>query len=198
MKRFFRLISPVAAVAIISLLAITKFSAADSKLGPPVTGDRNGLPVLAMVPDFELTDATGRKMRRDDLRGRPWIAAFIFTRCAGQCPVMTSRMKRLERLTEARLVFFSVDPADSPAVLSRYAKANSADWLFLTGRRGQVRRLSIEGFHLPADAGGAGRSVVHSDKLVLVDGNGRIRGYFDGTAEASLDALVRATRGLTQ
>ncbi|MBI3548871.1 MAG: SCO family protein [Elusimicrobia bacterium] len=162
---------------------------------PPAPPPAQALEVLGTVPSFTLTDGSGRSVRSDELLGAPWVGAFIFTRCAGQCPVMTTRMKSVRRkLPGIRLVSFSVDPADSPAALAKYSKENGADWLFLTGRPGQVKRLSVEGFRLSA-AEREGE-LIHSDKLALIDKAGRIRGYFDGMDVAAVDALEKAVATL--
>jgi len=161
-------------------------------------------PALGQVPDFTLVNRDGRTVRRADLAGRPWIADFIFTRCPASCPMMTARMARLDRELprdiELRLVSFSVDPQhDTPAVLQRYAASfkASARWLFLTGDGAQIYRLSREGFKLGVDAappaGGAGTAepILHSTRFVLVDGAGRIRGYYDAFDAESMKGLVR-------
>jgi protein SCO1/2 len=95
-----------------------------------------------------------------------------------------------------RLVSITVDPEhDSPAVLAEYAGRYGADparWLFLTGERPAIERLARESFHLAAgegDAAGGGEPFLHSTRLVLVDGEGRIRGTYDGTDAARVRAL---------
>lgn len=147
------------------------------------------------VPDFELTDASGKAVRRADIRG-PWVASFIFTRCGGQCPMMTAVMKGLaSRLPGISMVSFSVDPADTPERLRTYAAAYGARWTFLGGPT--ARELSVKGFRLPAADGGTGSEpIIHSDRLVLVDPEGRIRGYFDPFEPAEVDRLVEKARSL--
>lgn len=160
------------------------------------------LPVLGKVPEFTLTNRDGRVVRRADLDGRPWVADFIFTRCPASCPMMTSRLKRLDRSLPSdlplHLVSISVDPAyDTPAVLQKYAESFQAPsrWLFLTGAREDVRRLCVEGFKLGLDmspAGSAGpEPILHSTRFVLVDGRGDIRGYYEAFDEESTAKLKR-------
>ena len=167
-------------------------------------------PVLGTVPDFTLTNRDGRTIRQADLAGSPWVADFIFTRCAGSCPMMSLRMARLGRELPAelpaglpvRLVSFSVDPdSDTPAVLERYAESFKAParWLFLTGPRDAMHRLSKEGFKLAVDAGGSGEEpILHSTRFVLVDGQGRIRGYYEAFDEPSMKRLRRDLVGLVR
>jgi protein SCO1/2/putative membrane protein len=136
------------------------------------------------VPDFNLTERSGRPLARRDLMGRVWIGEFIFTRCAGSCPVMISRMMTLyKKAPEAVYVSFTVDPDyDTPAVLAAYAKNNSLppEWLFVTGKYEQIQDLARNGFKLSMDINGpASEPIIHSPRLVLVDRYGRIRGAFD-------------------
>jgi protein SCO1/2 len=157
---------------------------------------------MGALPAFRLTERSGRPLSLTDLRGRPWVADFIFTQCAGACPAMTARMARLRRdlSPSVTLVSFTVDPAhDTPEVLARYAAAFHADesWHFLTGPQKDLYDLSVGGFKLAAmevpaaeqTAGGDG-PFLHSSKFVLVDAEGVIRGYYDSTDEQAMRALV--------
>jgi protein SCO1 len=159
-------------------------------------------PVLGQVPEFTLVNRDGRTLRRADLAGSPWIADFVFTRCPASCPMMTARMARFDRElprdSAARLVSFSVDPEhDTPEVLQRYAESFKAParWLFLTGDSEQIYRLSQEGFKLGVDATPKGietaEPILHSTRFVLVDGAGRIRGYYDAFDKEAMQALTR-------
>lgn len=162
-------------------------------------------PVLGEAPDFALTNRDGRTVHRADLAGEPWLADFVFTRCAASCPMMTLRMARLSRDLPAdlplRLVSFTVDPDyDTPEVLERYAKSFKApeSWLFLTGGREEMHRLSKEGFKLAVDASGGSEEepILHSTRFVLVDGEGKIRGYYEAFDEESMKKLRRDLEGL--
>jgi protein SCO1/2 len=183
----------IALVAVVAATAIDRLSRPE----PP--------PVFDPVPAFSLTNRDGRAVRLQDLKGKPWIADFVFTRCPASCPLMTARMAKLERELpdglDVRLVSFSVDPEhDTPEVLQRYAQSYKAPsrWLFLTGGKDEMYRLSRQGFKLgidipspPAPGAPAPEPILHSTRFVLVDGQGRIRGYYDGFDEESMKRLVR-------
>jgi cytochrome oxidase Cu insertion factor (SCO1/SenC/PrrC family) len=144
------------------------------------------------VGEFALTERHGDTVRDSDLRGKVWIASFVFTRCTGPCPQVSATLARLQsELTDedVRFVTFTVDPKhDGPKELAEYAEHFQADpkrWLFLTGKQEDIYRLLREGFHVPVeenegDARKPGNEVMHSPKLVVVDRRGHIRGYFDG------------------
>jgi protein SCO1 len=170
------------------------------------------LPVLGEVPDFSLTEKNGTTLRVDDLLGKVWIANFIFTRCSGICPIMTNKMQMLQETfkdnSEIRFVSFSVDPEfDKPEVLARYAtryKADPAKWFFLTGDKTVIHTLAVKHFHLGVDEQGQqpthdpNANLMHSSKLVLIDKEGKIRGYYDTQEGASLDQITRDTKRLTE
>jgi cytochrome oxidase Cu insertion factor (SCO1/SenC/PrrC family) len=114
------------------------------------------LPRLWEVPDFALIERSGQTVTRADLLGKVWIAGFIFTRCAEECPLVSNHMAQLQDVfaaePDARLVSITVDPAyDTPEVLTRYAQSFAAQpqrWLFLTGDKATIYRLVREGFRL--------------------------------------------------
>jgi cytochrome oxidase Cu insertion factor (SCO1/SenC/PrrC family) len=149
------------------------------------------------VPDFSLTDQNGKTLTRADLAGRVWIADFIFTNCAGTCPMITGTMHRLQGALpdEVHFVSFSVDPErDTPEVLAEYAKKSNADkvrWHFLTGDKSKIYDLTIKGFKLALeDSGGTDvEPITHSTRLVLIDKQGRIRGYYGGTDDDDMKKL---------
>jgi protein SCO1/2 len=166
------------------------------------------LPVLGEVPDFALVDASGAAVTRASLAGKPWIAGLVFTRCKIECPLLVERMDAVgsELPDDVWRVAVSVDPThDNPARLREYAAEHDArepSWLFLTGDEAQVQRLALEGFKLgvdtrpPGDPRAAGEPITHSTRVVLVDGAGRIRGYYDAFDEASTADLIRHARAL--
>jgi protein SCO1 len=149
------------------------------------------------VPEFSLTERSGKTVTRQDLAGRVWIADFIFTNCGGTCPLMSEEMRKLQDALppETRLVSFTVDPArDTAEVLARYAQKFGADedrWWFLTGDKQTLYDLSIKGFKLALDETGGTPTepITHSTRFVLVDRSGMIRGYYGGTEDEELKRL---------
>ncbi len=159
-------------------------------------------PVLGTLPGFQLTDQEGRPFGSGDLAGRVWVASFIFTRCETVCPRITAQMARIQARTrnlepELHLVSFSVDPEhDTPARLAEYARAHRASprmWTFLTGSADAVRDTVEKGLRVsmgrePGDPSPA--AISHGTHLVLIDGAGRIRGYYDPEAADVVDRVV--------
>lgn len=143
------------------------------------------LPVLYELPDFQLTDSTGAPFDRERMRGKVWVADFIFTTCTGPCPILSTRMaglfKHFRNNPKVGFVSFSVDPEnDTPEVLTAYAERYGADtsqWHFLTGPKEAIDELAVKGFKV----GSGDTPSMHDLHFILVDGLGRIRGYYTGT-----------------
>ena len=99
-----------------------------------------------------------------------------------------------------RMVSISVDPErDTPERLTWYAEQTLADpdiWIFLTGEMDVIRSLAVEGLKLVVEKEEGTARILHSDRFVLVDDTGRIRGYYDGTDPDAVDEMIRAARGL--
>lgn len=163
-------------------------------------GASGGLPVLYDVPPFALTDSDGQPLGLDQLRGKVWVVDFIFTTCAGPCPVLTGQMSTLHRQfrddDRVRMVSITVDPEnDTPPVLKAYAStvgAGTARWHFLTGPGDAIQTLAREGLKL----GSGNTPLLHDTHFVLVDDRGRVRAYYDGTDFADVERLATDLRAL--
>ncbi len=161
------------------------------------------LPDDGPLPAFSLTDHHGRRFNRDSIQGFVWVFDFIFTRCSGQCPIMTQCMaglsKQFKELASVRFASISVDPSyDDPKRLSEYAaqmNAKDNQWLFLTGSEESVFALSRDGFHLGVGKeGSVEEPITHSVRLALVDQQGHIRGYYDATNASAMRRLNQDIR----
>lgn len=192
----------VLAAALIGVIVAGVLGLREPSPGPPAPA---APPILGEVPAFELVADDGAAVTLDDLHGTPWVANLIFTRCRLSCPLLTERMeglaRRLPERVEARLVSVSVDPAhDTPEVLAAYAaeyRVAGREWLFLTGEVDAVLALARDGFRLgvdldpPAEQASPEEPILHSTRMVLVDAEGRIRGYYDAFEPGQLDRLSR-------
>ncbi|MFN3135349.1 MAG: SCO family protein [Candidatus Kryptonium sp.] len=158
------------------------------------------LPIYGEIPEFSLIEHHGQEINLEKLKGSIFVADFFFTSCAGICPRMTEQMTRVQEAFKneqrVKLVSFTVDPErDSVWVLSMYAKgwgAIDGKWFFVTGEKKKIYELARRGFKLPVEEGDSGPGdFIHSDKFVLVDGKGRIRGYYSGTDPEDVDKLIK-------
>jgi len=163
---------------------------------------RSDLPKLFPVPNASLVSEVGKPVQLDANKGYVTVYDFIFTNCAGSCPMMTRTMqlvtKKVDRKLPVRFVSISVDPArDTPAVLKEYARRvrkNDARWTFLTGDPQTVTRLSVDGFKLAAGTD----TLLHSAKFAIADKNGTIREYYSGIEDDAVDHVVDSVRDLAK
>lgn len=167
-------------------------------------------PVLGQVSAPTFTDQNGTSFSLTQLDGRIWVADSIFTRCGGQCPVMSYNMMELQdwlvqnEQGGVKLVSLTVDPEnDTPAILTEYAgkfKADLRRWHFLTGDRNTLYNYIMNDFKLGAEENQGvpdAEMFIHSDKFVLIDRDRNIRGYFSGTDEADMEKLRTAIIALS-
>jgi protein SCO1 len=160
------------------------------------------LEVLGVVPQFELISQDGQPFHSQTLAGKIWVADFIYTTCPGPCPRMTSQMRQVQdavsKIPDVRLVSFTVDPAqDTPPVLAAYAKlhgASSAMWYFLTGPVPALQTLDRDAFKL----GNIDGTMQHSTRFVLVDREGRIRGYYDTSESSAIPRVIADINALAR
>ena len=166
------------------------------------------LPELGKVGPFALTDQAGERVDNATLAGKPWVAAFMVTRCPTVCPRITAEMKKLQAAAKQKgvslhWVSFSVDPEhDTPEVLRGYAASNAIDtsnWSLLTGDLAAIKKTSVDSFKLAldgtADPNKDHLGILHGSHLVLVDAAGTIRGYYaTNDPEALKKLLVDAAR----
>jgi len=158
--------------------------------------DRPELPELGRVPPFMLTAESGDTIDQSLFQDKISVVDFVFTSCAGICPMMSGMMAYMqEEFREQptiQLVSFSVDPeTDTPEILREYGERYGAlpgRWTFLTGSRPLIYDITRNGFHLGLDTEGE-NAIIHSQKFVLVDSRGSIRGYYDSDSTDAMDAL---------
>ncbi|MEK7710480.1 MAG: SCO family protein [Planctomycetota bacterium] len=157
------------------------------------------LPVGPEIPDFKLTERSGRTVTRADLLGKVWIADFIFTRCSGPCPELSARMQRMQisfkDKPDVKLVSFTLDPKnDTPAALQDYAKRFYAEpdrwWFLTTSDEGEMRTLVQKGFFQTVIPASGTSEMIHSEYFVLIDRGGRIRAAYSGLDADTKPRLV--------
>ncbi|MBI4369908.1 MAG: SCO family protein [Elusimicrobia bacterium] len=164
--------------------------------------------IYGSISDADLTLSAShenRPMKLSELKGAPWIASFLYTTCAGPCPMLAAQLARLQWSLpdDVKLVSFTVDPEkDTPARLSAYARRFQADperWFFLSGPTPALNALFRDSFKIALaenPKGPPGTQLIHSTKLVLVDSQGSVRGYYDSDQAGSLASLRQDAKKL--
>jgi len=152
------------------------------------------------ILDFELLNHLGDTVSLSDVEGQILVVDFFFTRCATICPLMTKNLQRVhDRLSPedpVQILSHSVTPvADSVPVLHAYADKHGADarlWWFLTGPKDHIYELARKSYFACLDEGDGGfQDFVHTENVVLVDDQGRLRGFYDGTDDKAMSRLFR-------
>lgn len=168
------------------------------------------LPVLGKeghrVAAFELQDHHGNTTTLSDWKGKIVVADFFFTHCPVVCPKMTRNLRTVQQAypndTSLLLCSFSVDPErDSVGRLMNYARQAGigGNWKLITGDKRMIYSLARSSFLLVATEGDGGPDdFIHSEKLVLVDPDKRIRGFYKGTDEAEARRLISDIKKLRQ
>lgn len=152
------------------------------------------------VCDFRLTDSREKPLSLADLHGKIWVVELMFATCQDICLQLSKHMAELDALlppeAPVRLVSVSVNPqVDTPEVLREYALRWKASdrWSFLTGDLAEIRRFAMEGLRLSP---GTDQVLTHSDKFVLIDGEGVVRGYFNGLDKETPGRIAAEIRKL--
>jgi protein SCO1 len=147
------------------------------------------------LPDFNLVDQNNQPVSLKSFDNKIFVAGFFYTQCPSICDQVNSNLDSLVKgYAHNKMLHFvsiTVDPMhDSPAVLKAYAgkQASSAKWQFLTGDTTTIYNLAAKGFLVNAAHAGNNQFVV-DDKLVLIDADKRIRGYYSGTSITDMNRL---------
>jgi len=177
------------------------------KLGPKYV--EAGDTVYHTIPDFELISQTGDVVRSSDFSNKIYVANFFFTSCPNPefCPKLASNMNKLQRkfinVPPVKLISFTVDPErDSVPVIAKYADgyfARPDKWFFLTGDREMIYHIAQKGYLVSTIYGGDDPvSFIHTDKMVLIDKEKRIRGYYNGRDDEDINNLIIDAKILLQ
>lgn len=153
------------------------------------------------VLSFNYTTQDDEELSNEDLKGKWWVADFVFTNCETVCIPMTSNMSSLQdkaadKDLDVQFVSFSIDPEhDTPEVLRDYAKeykADTSNWTFLTGYDfDEIKKLSIKSFKSIAEMPKEGDQVIHGTRFYLVSPEGEVVKGYNGTDQKELDQIIK-------
>ncbi|WP_442594225.1 SCO family protein [Neobacillus sp. D3-1R] len=153
------------------------------------------------VNDFTYTNQDGESLGLKDLKGKVWVADFIFTSCVDVCPPMTFNMKKLQQMTKKegieniQFVSFSVDPTvDTPEVLKKFGEDFQADfsnWNFLTGySQEEIENMALKSFKALVKKPETGDQVIHGTDFYLIGPEGKVLKYYTGLNEIPYEQIV--------
>lgn len=187
----------------LALTFLTACGGSDSEL--PIYGrrhlDANGDTVYHKVGNFTLTNQEGQEITEEDFLGKVYISDFFFTNCPSICPATTGQKLRIYEYfkdnPDVLLLSHTVDPKrDSVAALKEFASNLGLDgadtWHFATAEQEYLYELGFKSYLLPAkEDPEAPGGYLHSDKFMLIDRQGRIRGAYSGTNKEKVDQLMK-------
>ncbi len=179
-------------ITIISIIILT--ACGEEKLEKPDDFDFK-------VQSFHYTNQDGKTVSLEDLKGKVWVADFIFTSCKTVCPPMTNSMAGLQKnieeagIEDIEIVSFSVDPeVDTPEKLKQFGKKHHADfsnWHFLTGyEQGDIEAFAEESFKAAVQKTAASDQVSHGTSFYLVDQSGTVVTRYSGTNRSDKEDLT--------
>ena len=152
------------------------------------------------IADFTFHDQSNQLVTQERMAGKVYVANFFFTSCPSICPKMTNLLKAVQDTfrhePKVALLSFSVTPwLDSIPRLRQYADTKGIlpnKWHLLTGERGKIYDLARRSYFAEEAIGFTRDSTefLHTEHLVLVDQNRRIRGVYNGTLPVDIDKLI--------
>lgn len=179
---------------------------ADTVISKVTNGKSTSDTVWHRVPNIELTNQLGNKVSLDDLKGKILIADFFFTRCPSICPTLTKNIRLLQDALKGKdprridtpfvhFLSFSVDPTrDSVPALKKYSDKygiNPDVWWLLTGPKDSIYNFALNEIKLGIQDGeGVDSNFIHTQRLVLIDRERIIRGYYNGLDSAAMSKLA--------
>jgi len=151
------------------------------------------------LPDFQFINEQGQSVDQSVMDDKIVVSDYFFTTCPTICPVMTQNLTMVQEYFDENedvlILSHTVDPeTDTPEKLLDYAEAyevNPKQWMFLTGSKKDLYEHARRGYFITALQGDGGpEDFIHSEKIVLVDKNKHIRGYYDGTKEEEVKRMI--------
>jgi protein SCO1/2 len=166
------------------------------------------LPVLGpekhVVNAFSFKDQYANTYTHNNWKNKIVVANFFFTHCPIVCVKMTNQLKRLQAYGSKNIIInsFTVDPErDTVGKLKSYAErfGISGNWFLLTGDKIELYRFARKDLLITAtDGDGGPEDFIHSENLVLIDQQNRIRGFYKGTEENEINRLVQDIKKLEE
>jgi protein SCO1/2 len=152
------------------------------------------------VPSFAFVNQDNIALNSNFIKGKVWVINYFFTSCPTICPKMMAGMKLVQKAfpndSQVRLISLTVDPYhDNPAKLKRYSTLKNievAQWQLGTGSKPDLYGFARHGlFITTTDGDGGVGDFIHSDKVILIDRQDHIRGYYDGTDPDDVKQLIK-------
>ncbi|MFT4600029.1 MAG: protein SCO1/2 [Arenicella sp.] len=157
------------------------------------------------IADFAFQNQLGDTITKSDVDGKIFVTDFFFTTCGGICPKMTTQLQRVQSEfsddTNFLILSHTVNPSvDTVAKMNKYAQrfdANPEKWWFLTGSKKELYLMARKSYLIVPDEAdpnfehGGESDFLHTENFALIDPDGRIRGFYNGTVIEEVNELFR-------
>ncbi len=168
------------------------------KLALPIIGNEQN----HHLAQFKFINQDGKAITNEDIKGKVCVVEYFFATCKGMCPKMNENMEKVYKAYRGNknvlILSHTVDPQkDTVAALKAYSLRFDADptqWMFLTGDKKELYEMARYSYLISALDDTAGVSIdkdfIHDKHYALVDGFGRIRGFYDGLDPENVKQLI--------
>ena len=164
----------------------------------PIIGDGNN----HHIAPFSFVNQDGKTVTNEDVKGKICVVEYFFATCKGMCPKMNEHLVQVYKAFRGNknvlILSHTVDPIkDTIQALKAYSlrfDADPAQWMFLTGDKKKLYDMARYSYLISADDDTAGVSIdkdfIHDKHYALVDGYGRVRGFYDGLDNAEIGKMI--------
>ncbi len=192
------LISFFMLLGIIFLGYTYKVTKGQKKLALPIVGNEQN----HHISPFSFVNQDGKTITNEDVKGKICVVEFFFATCKGMCPKMNENMvivsKAFRGNNNVIILSHTVDPIkDTVKALKEYSLRFDADptqWMFLTGDKKKLYDMARYSYLISAEDDTAGVSIdkdfIHDKHYALVDGYGRVRGFYDGLNPGDVARMI--------
>ncbi len=149
------------------------------------------------IPQFSFTNQFGDELSSKDVENKIYVANFFFTSCPSICIDLTNNLKIVQNAFDKEIVILShsVDPEiDTVERLMKYQEINEIDgsnWFLLRGNIDEIIKMAQLGYFAIASVDNhIENSLIHTENIVLIDYQQRIRGVYNGTSELEMSYLI--------
>ncbi len=183
----------------ISFLAYYKKVSDEHKVSalPIIDADQNH-----HIGAFSFVNQDGKIITNDDVKGKICVVEYFFTTCKSICPKMNENMEKVYKAfrgnNKVLILSHTVDPEeDTVGAMKAYSlrfDADASQWMFLTGDKKKLYDMARYSYLINAKEDTSGVKIeddfIHDNHYSLVDGDGRIRGFYDGLQAGDIAKLI--------
>ncbi|MEM1324505.1 MAG: SCO family protein [Bacteroidota bacterium] len=200
MRYYTFLISIAIGTALLLISCFGEQEVADDKLD--ILGEKeiiDGEEIVHTIPDFTFMNQDSMMVSNEDFDDKIYLVDFFFTSCPTICPKMTKQLQRVYEEFEGHphvaILSHSIDTRrDSVPRLRTYAEnigvMNADQWHFVTGDKDAIFEIADDYFSVAIEDGDAAGGFDHSGRFILVDPDGRVRAFADGTNPEEVDRMM--------